>query len=191
MPLRVQCAELNDYAGNTLKRQKAFYFASLFLWLLLFIIVWFAESYPLVGRGSPPFAYPLWVALPSLLVSLISCFFIAKQIYTKNQRRRVFIWLPLAALWGLPILFDILESFVLLNGHFDTRPSEHYATEVISKKTTYGRGWVSRSLTVRDWRESDKTAVVGGLAIDKVFESCMPGKSFVLRLGEDISTLNG
>lgn len=65
---------------------------------------------------------------------------------------------------------------MLLNGYFDTSPSKHYVTELISKQEIYGRGFVSRSLIVRDWRRNGKTAVLGSPAINKFFDSYLPGQ---------------
>jgi hypothetical protein len=158
-----------------MRRQHRWLVVSLLLWLWFILMVWVAESYPTVHRGWAVTAFPR-VALASLLVAFVCCFAIRRQIYAKDQQRTIFIWLPLSVLWGAPLLFGIMLSVAALNGCLDNSSSERYASELISKSLTVGRGWYLRSLVVRDWRQADQTAVLGGLSASRVYDLWEPGQ---------------
>ena len=172
---RVSQLESMSTQTNRLKHRNRFLFVSLFLWLWFIVIVWVAESYPTVGRGWAAIAFPK-AALASLLVAFVCCFAIRRQIYPKDQQRTLFIWLPLAGLWGTPILFGIILSLTALNGCLDNSLSERHASELIVKRSTIGRGWYSRSLVVRDWRQSGQTVLIGGRAAAMADDFWEPGQ---------------
>ena len=160
-----------------MRRQHRWLVVSLLLWLWFILMVWVAESYPTVHRGWEVTAFPR-VALASLLVAFVFCFAIRRQIYARDQQRTIFIWLPLSVLWGAPLLFGIMLSVAALNGCLDNSLSERHASELIAKRSTVGRGWYLRSLVVRDWRQEDQTAVLGGLSASRVYDLWELGQKF-------------
>jgi hypothetical protein len=138
-------------------------------------MVWVAEGYPTVNRRMTGIAFPR-IASASLLVALICCLAIRRQIYTKSEQRTIFIWLPLSGLWGAPILLGLMMSAATLNGWLDDSLPGQHASELIGKKSLAGRGWYSRSLVVRDWRRADQTAVLGGLSATRAYDLWEPGR---------------
>lgn len=166
---------MSTQTNRGIRRQHSWLVVSLLLWLWFILMVWVAESYPTVHRGWAVIAFPR-VALASLLVAFVCCFAIRWQIYAKDQQRTIFIWLPLSVLWGAPILFGIMVSVAALNGCLDNSLSERHASELIAKRSIIGRGWYSRSLVVRDWRQGGQTALIGGLAAERVYDFWEPGQ---------------
>ena len=166
---------MSTQANRGIRRQHRWLLVSLLLWLWFILMVWAAESYPTVHRGWAVIAFPR-VALASLLVAFVCCFAIRRQIYAKNQKRTIFIWIPLSVLWGAPILIGIMLSVTTLNGCLDNSLSEQHASELIAKNLTVGRGGYLRSLVVRDWHRADQTAVLGGLSAARVYDLLEPGQ---------------
>lgn len=171
----IQIGTMNPHPKGEIRRRNRWLFVSLLLWLWFILMVWVAESYPTVHRGWAVIAFPR-VALASLLVAAVCCFLIRRRVYTKNQQRTIFIWLPVSVLWGAPLLFGVMLSSAALNGFLDHSVPQRHASELIAKRSMIGRGWYSRSLVVRDWRHAGQTARIGGPAAKRAYAYFEPGQ---------------